>query len=76
MTVFKWMSSLKARGVLAVKVTGNGAEEKFRVRGVVVGVSWHTVLFAHALAPLPIVAPEPLKIVSWGLVEKVRPMPV
>ena len=56
MTVFKWMSSLKARGEFAAKVTGKGDVVNVRVRGVVVGVSWHTVLFAQ----LPIAAPEPL----------------
>ena len=75
------MSSLNARGEFALKVTGKGAVEldpelgKASVRGAVFGWSWHTVLFAHALEPLPIVAPEPLKIVSCGLA-KVRLRPV
>jgi hypothetical protein len=54
------MSSLNATGAFAVKVIGNGAEENVRVEEVAAGVSWHTLLFAQALAPLPIVAPEPL----------------
>jgi hypothetical protein len=60
MTVSKWMSSKKARGEFAVKVTGKGAVENDTVKEVADGWSWHTLLFAHALAPLPMVAPEPL----------------
>jgi hypothetical protein len=60
MIVSKWMSSVNATGAFAVRVMGKGAEENVRVEEVTVGVSWQTVLFAHALAPLPIVEPEPL----------------
>ena len=68
MTVFKWMSSLNAKGEFAVKVTGKGDVLNDRLRFVGLGVSWHTVLFAQ----LPIAAPEPLKMVSCVLGEKVR----
>jgi hypothetical protein len=61
MTVFKWISSKKAKGELAFKVTGKGGVE-LSVRLILVadGWSWHTVLFAQALAPVPIVEPEAL----------------
>jgi hypothetical protein len=60
MTLSKWTSSMNANGELAVKSIGKGVVEKLRVKGLAVGVSWHTVLLRQALAPVPIVAPDPL----------------
>jgi hypothetical protein len=50
------MSSIKARGEFAVKVTGKGVEEKVSVKGVTLGVSWQIVLLAQE----PIAEPVPL----------------
>lgn len=60
MTVSKWMSSRKARDEVDVQLRGKGVAENARDSGVADGVSWHTVSFAHTLAPLPMAAPEPL----------------
>jgi len=53
MTVFRLISSDRARGEFVVRVIGNGEEEKVTVKGVVAGVSWQMVL----LAQVPIAAP-------------------
>jgi hypothetical protein len=58
------MSSLKAKGELADKVTGKGEEEKLSVKGVVVGVSWQTLPTAQVEL---MAVSEALKIVSCGL---------
>ncbi len=53
-TVFRLMSSDKARGELAVRVIGDGEEEKVNVRGVVAGVSWQMVLLAQPPMAAPV----------------------
>ena len=63
---------MSASGELAVTVIGKGADEKLRVKGLVVGVSWQTLPTAQVELRAE---SEALKMVICGLA-KVRLKPV